>query len=270
MKFFIFSLFFVGSIFSTDFNYRVIKKNITTTVHVLEVNPENYIIRPVLSSNQEESRRESVLTIAKRVDAIAAINGGFWKANGDPAGILKSSGVIYGQAKKLRGAIGWSEDKHLPLFDKIATSKKDDGTFDLYPFMNQGDFNQWNGFDHVVGGAALLIKDNEIISDYSDERIRHCFLHCKHARTAIGVKENGNFVFVVVDGFTKCFCGITITNLARLMKDLGCISAVNLDGGSSSTMVVQNSVVNNPHGKISEDGKKVVEVSDAIVILSRK
>ena len=50
------------------------------------------------------------------------------------------------------------------------------------------------------------------------------------------------------------------------MLDLGCIEALNLDGGGSSTMVIEGSVVNEPHGKILENGKYVGAVSDAILI----
>ena len=50
------------------------------------------------------------------------------------------------------------------------------------------------------------------------------------------------------------------------MLDLGCIEALNLDGGGSSTMVVEGKVINEPSGKIEEDGKWVEAVSDAILI----
>ncbi|MCX6990044.1 MAG: phosphodiester glycosidase family protein [Chlamydiae bacterium] len=60
-------------------------------------------------------------------------------------------------------------------------------------------------------------------------------------------------MFAVVDsGFTGLFGGMTIKELAYLMLDLGCTEALNLDGGGSSTMLVEGSVMNEPHGKILE------------------
>lgn len=50
------------------------------------------------------------------------------------------------------------------------------------------------------------------------------------------------------------------------MLNLGCIEALNLDGGGSSTMVVEGIVINDPCGELKEDGKQVEAVSDAILI----
>lgn len=54
--------------------------------------------------------------------------------------------------------------------------------------------------------------------------------------------------------------------LAELMLELGCVEALNLDGGGSSTMVIDGMVINKPCGKIQEFGKQVEAVSDAILI----
>jgi len=59
---------------------------------------------------------------------------------------------------------------------------------------------------------------------------------------------------------------MTIKELAELMLDLGSIEALNLDGGGSSTMVVNGIVINDPCGELREDGKQVEAVSDAILI----
>lgn len=54
--------------------------------------------------------------------------------------------------------------------------------------------------------------------------------------------------------------------LAELMLSLGAVDALNLDGGSSSTMVVNGFVINASYGTIYENGKHVQKVSDAILI----
>jgi exopolysaccharide biosynthesis protein len=73
-------------------------------------------------------------------------------------------------------------------------------------------------------------------------------------------------VFVVDCSFTGHFGGMMIKEISYLMLDQGCTKALNLDGGGSSTMLIEGSVVNQPHGKILEDGKYVEAVSDAILI----
>ena len=58
-------------------------------------------------------------------------------------------------------------------------------------------------------------------------------------------------MFVTVDKnkmSEKCqkSVGVTLEELAQIMKEVGCVDAMNLDGGSSSTMVISNEVVNCP------------------------
>ncbi|MNP65019.1 hypothetical protein D3C76_1605730 [compost metagenome] len=71
-----------------------------------------------------------------------------------------------------------------------------------------------------------------------------------------------HYVFVVVDGRNEGYSrGMTLTELADLMQDLGATEAYNLDGGGSSTMYFMGRVVNNPQGKNQERG-----VSDILYI----
>ncbi len=68
----------------------------------------------------------------------------------------------------------------------------------------------------------------------------------KHPRTALGWNDR-YFFLVVVDGRqTRLSIGMTLTELAQYMKSLGCREAMNLDGGGSSTMWLNNRVVNSP------------------------
>lgn len=107
------------------------------------------------------------------------------------------------------------------------------------------------------------------MGDFSSEQTLNSFLFLRHPRTAVGIKENGEWVFVVVDGCSyRFFGGMTIKKLAGLMFELGCVDALNLDGGGSSTMVLEGTIANKPCGEILEDGKHVEAVSDAILIFS--
>ncbi len=86
----------------------------------------------------------------------------------------------------------------------------------------------------AVGGQFMLVEDGEVIHEdgYCDTEL--------HPRTAVGIKADGTVVFIVSDGRQEPeTCGITINDLADLMKSLGCVNAVSVDGGSSSTMIGQ-------------------------------
>lgn len=86
---------------------------------------------------------------------------------------------------------------------------------------------------HAISGDRMLLLGGEYVPDLDDETI--------HPRTAIGINRNGRYVYlVVVDGRQPFYsAGATFKELADLMKDLGAHFAMALDGGGSSTLVVQ-------------------------------
>lgn len=107
-----------------------------------------------------------------------------------------------------------------------------------------------------MGGAPVLVQNGNLIGDFTPVQTLESFLVKKHPRTAVGIRSNGDWVFVVVDGrFFGIIGGMTMKELAQLMLDLGCVDALNLDGGGSSTMVIEGQVVNDPSGKVREKGK---------------
>ena len=63
-------------------------------------------------------------------------------------------------------------------------------------------------------------------------------------RTAIGITSDGKVVLFVCDGRIKSSDGATIVELARIMLGLGCVEAVNMDGGGSTAMLLSTGRVN--------------------------
>jgi len=113
----------------------------------------------------------------------------------------------------------------------------------------------WANVLDAVGGVPMLLRDDVILNE--------CTSACGSVpRTGVGVTANGRILLVVVDGRQpKWSVGPTVTEFARIMKDLGAVTALNLDGGGSSTMVVDGKVVNRP------SDRRERAVSNAIVIL---
>ena len=71
----------------------------------------------------------------------------------------------------------------------------------------------------------------------------------------VGIVDANHYVFVVVDGRSSGYSrGVTLTELAQILKDLGCTTAYNLDGGGSSAMYFNGELVNNPLGRGKERG----------------
>ena len=83
-------------------------------------------------------------------------------------------------------------------------------------------------------------------------------------RTAIGMVEPGHYFFVVSDGRTNESEGLSLYQLADIMKTLGCTVAYNLDGGGSSTMYFNGEIINYP----TTSGRSMKErgVSDIVYI----
>ena len=104
-------------------------------------------------------------------------------------------------------------------------------------------------------GPELLDDEGNPLDEFNISRS----LLPAHPRTALGYYEPGHYCFVVVDGRSRGYSeGATMEELARLMKTLGCTAAFNLDGGASSAMVFNNSLVNQPSG--------VREINDMLII----
>lgn len=236
------------------------------SIHVLTVDPKEHAIQPARALKG----LEPVLHIAKRNGAVAAINGGFFQENGRPAGILKINNVWYGTPYKPRGAIGWTLNGQKVLMDRVLTNYHFNNLpkntqFEAFPATTPSSTTaeQWKAVENIVGGSPLLMVDGILINDYSPEKSPESF-HAKHPRTAVGIKRTGEWVFVVVDGHIHGFLGgMTTRELARLMLHLGCYQALNLDGGGSSTMVLNDKIINEPHGLVAVEGEAV---SDAILI----
>lgn len=112
----------------------------------------------------------------------------------------------------------------------------------------------WSNVFDVVGGGPLLLRDGKLVGI--------CNSQCgRHPRTGVGVTADGKILLVVVDGRHRRSRGATMFEFARIMRDLGASTAMNLDGGGSSEMVVQGEVVNVP-----SDGHERA-ISNAILVL---
>lgn len=111
---------------------------------------------------------------------------------------------------------------------------------------------------HIIGAGPYLVKDSQIYVDVKTQKLQA--IGGKNPRSAIGYKKDGTFIIVTVDGREQSSVGMTLFELATLMKNLGCEYAMNFDGGSSSAMYVKGNIVNTA---INKEG---IPVSNALVV----
>jgi exopolysaccharide biosynthesis protein len=104
----------------------------------------------------------------------------------------------------------------------------------------------------AVGGGPVLLQDGEIkISNNEEMKFGGKAIDDKHPRTAMGYTKNNKLIVLVIQGrFPGIAEGATLTQQAQIFKDIGCVEALNLDGGGSSCMLV--------------NGKETIKVSDAL------
>jgi len=110
-----------------------------------------------------------------------------------------------------------------------------DGTYDIRAYTEDT-----SEVYEAVAGRQWLVKDGKQIAQ-NDTAIS--------ARTVIGIKADGTVLAFVVDGKTNV-AGVTINDMSELMYSLGCVEAINLDGGGSSTFATKRDdgfvIRNNP------------------------
>jgi len=168
--------------------------------------------------------------MAKDNDALIAINGGGFEdpnfnSNGaDPLGITFSGGKLI-TSKTWRGTgglIGFTEDNKLVL-GKMTVKQA----------------QEMKVRDGVTFGPFLIIngKKSTILGNGGWGTA---------PRTAIGQRKDGIVLFLVIDGRTVTKPGANMNDLIEIMENYGAYNAANLDGGTSSAMVVNGEIINDP------------------------
>lgn len=337
-------------------NYQTKIINKQHFVHIVKVDLTKVNIAAV-RANPPGLKLETLDSLAKKHHALVGINGGFFHANGQPAGLLKVDQTFYGIAYLPRVALGWragnsktalidrvqtktklviagnefpvhamnrplstkramlsvnafhghinpgnkathvviadnqvvaleSEDPiNLPskchvysigcnLSTKLPTIKVGDPVtieVEILPQLAPHELSTWAKMDFIVGGAPLLIYDGVLNHNFKSEKLNHDFINKRHARTAVGILADGTWVMVVVESNSLLGRqGMSIPELADFMQELGAKYALNLDGGGSSTMYLQDKIVSNAEGdeEEAEDFGVVMlrPISDAILI----
>ncbi|MCL1975061.1 MAG: phosphodiester glycosidase family protein [Firmicutes bacterium] len=91
----------------------------------------------------------------------------------------------------------------------------------------------WNDIVYAVGGGEKLLTNGQVVAPEFSAGSKESFM----PRTAIGLRADGSYIFYTVDGRQKGYSvGLTLTEVAQRLIELGCIEAVNLDGGGSTTL----------------------------------
>ena len=174
--------------------------------------------------------------IAKDNNAIFAVNGDYYGFR--DSGIEIRNGVVY-RDRGARMGLAMYRDGTVKVYDETKTNGQ--------ALVDAG---VWNTMSF---GPALLIN-GEVPSGIEtfqvDTNIGARTIQGLQPRTAFGFISDNHYVFVAVDGRAPGYSrGVTMTQMAQIMQGLDCTVAYNLDGGGSTTMYFNGSVVNRPSGQ---------------------
>ena len=232
--------------------------NISITITTDRVNDTNVYVADIYVSSVEylktafaqgtygKNVTATTSDIADSVNAILAINGDYYGAQ--ESGYVIRNGVLYRST-----ASSGQEDLVIDSDGNFSIISEDDVTAE--ELLESG---AWQ----VLSFGPGLISDGSIIVSTSEEVGKAM---TSNPRTAIGQIGENHYVMVVADGRTSESAGLSLYELAEYMQSLGVQTAYNLDGGGSSTMVFNGTVINNP----TSNGKNVGterKVSDIVYI----
>ena len=222
------------------------EKNTTVYVAAIVLDDVGHLMSSFANGVYGRNITATTSSMARSVGALIAINGDYYGAQ--TSGYVIRNGVLY------RSQMRKATQEDLVIYS--------DGTFEI---IKEGEITAEalvaNGAWQLFCFGPGLIDGGEITVSAGDEVGKAM---ADNPRTAIGMISPLHYVMVVSDGRTTESPGLTLYELACFMKELGVVTAYNLDGGGSSTMYYDGSVVNNP----TTNGKKISEreVSDIVYI----
>jgi exopolysaccharide biosynthesis protein len=195
---------------------------------------------------------------AESSDALAAVNGGFFNIkDGGSVTYIRTDGRIHESDTALK----WK--RNINMNGSLLIDRK--GSISI----EEGHSNEWYDKhtefqDVLLTGPLLLLKKQKTILPGTS------LVSLKHPRTAIGSRNRFRILLVTVDGRTESATGMTLEELTNLMVSLRCRSAVNLDGGGSTTMWIRQKpykgIVNMPCDNRKFDHEGARAVSDIFII----
>ena len=262
--------------------FEAVNELIPLKAWYMSVSLQDSNINARVVASDELSGRESVLSFANDLGACVVVNGGYFRMDLNPTknvGLLKVNGKVLKRATPSvmrdslrfyisRGAFGLNDNGKM---DIAWVSSRNDSLFEWKepfgnvphkpipkPDMASAQFWEFSealsaGPILFAEGAARVTSDEEVFFDTSIPDV--------HPRTAIGYTSQGELLLLIVDGRQSDSRGVNLDELAQIMKDIGAIEALNLDGGGSSSIYANGRLLNMPVG-----GTLQREVMSAIAI----
>lgn len=214
--------------------------------------------KAVFALGAEEKELITTSNFGNRDSAIAAINGNFFDVkNGGSVDFVKVNGKIINTNRlEKNGKRARHQEAAVVIENGKISIKKWDGSPDWETKLTEENV--------LLNGPLLTLnKVNETLDTGAFNRLRH-------PRTCLGIKPNGRIILLTVDGRNDHSDGMSLFELTKIMSWLGCSSAINFDGGGSTTLWVNgmpdNGVINFPTDNKKWDHEGQRKVANVILV----
>ena len=229
------------SIYCNKYEKEILERDADALYKVVEVNGHGYqgflvaIYDPsriyLATTDYLFQKGESILTVSRREKAIIAMNaGGFfdpdWNSNGAiPHGVVISNGKVVSEFQSANmggGFLGFTKE------NKLILGKMSKEQAILMGYRDAIEFGPYL----IVNGKRSFVKGN---GGYGIA-----------PRSVIGQRQDGIVLFLVINGRIPSSIGADMDDLCDIMERYGAYNAANLDGGSSSELVINGKIINTP------------------------
>ncbi|MCR4818208.1 MAG: phosphodiester glycosidase family protein [Fretibacterium sp.] len=198
---------------------------------LLKIDPTYWHIAPIVP--KDGPRALTPLSKISRAEGVnAAINAGFFAVTGKnlgyPIGALRVNGELLNAPYEGRSCLGWNDEDEA-----------------MFGIMDIFDRELWEEMPHLIQAGPLLLDDGEPRRD--SEGFGSSILSARHPRSVVGLTEEGEWFFLVVDGRNGLHAsGATMAELTELLQSCGAFCALNLDGGGSTELIINGKLYNSP------------------------
>ena len=220
-----------------------------TQVYVADItlSSSDYLKTALAQNSYGTNVTAKTSVIAAENNVILAVNGDYYGANS--SGYVIRNGVVYRDSVREDASNG-----DLVIYK--------DGSFKIiYEDQVSADKLVQDGVVNLLAFGPSLVENGEISVDTNTEVGQAM---SSNPRTAIGIIDENHYIIIVSDGRTSVSKGLSLYQMAEVMKSYGVKTAYNLDGGGSSTLYFNGQVINKP----TTGGSKISEraVSDIVYI----
>jgi exopolysaccharide biosynthesis protein len=192
-------------------------------------------------TNKLTNQGERTSDNAKDHNAIAAINGGGFMDKSSSGSLWVGTGAYPTGFVFSNGEIIYQDVSDTELLNVMALDSQGKMIIGSHSIS---DLKKLQVSEAIAFGPPLIVNGKATFNGDGGQGIT--------ARTAIGQREDGSILLLVVDGRRINMPGATLHDIQKIMLDYNAYNATNLDGGSSSTMYYKGNIINNPCNPLGE------------------